>query len=137
MSERTITSVPEGGVRVTAVVRGHTVVTDQPVHAGGGDAAAMPLELLGAGLATCAALYAQQFCVTRNIAVDGLRVEVDTEHAKAPKRITRFELRVQLPAALPAEYQDAIERAVRGCPVFNTLQLPTEIDLQLLRTADV
>lgn len=137
MSERTITAVHEDGVRVTATVRGHRVVTDQPVHAGGQDAAAMPLELLGAGLATCAALYAQQFCATRGIDAEGLRVEVDTEHAKAPRRITRFELRVHQPAALPEEYQDAIERAVRGCPVFNTLALPTEVDLQLLRPVAV
>lgn len=132
MSERTITAVHEGGVRATATVRGHRVETDQPVHAGGQDAAAMPLELLGAGLATCAVLYAQQFCAARDIDAEGLRVEVDTEHAKAPKRITRFQLRVHLPPALPEQYVEAIERAVRGCPVFNTLVLPTEVELKLL-----
>lgn len=134
---RTITAVPEGGVRITATVRGHRIVTDQPLHAGGEDAAAMPLELLGAALSTCAALYAHQFCATRNIPSEGLRVEVDTEHAKAPKRITRFELRVYLPDGLPEEYLDAIERAVRSCPVMNTLELPTAVDLKLLAAGPV
>lgn len=139
MSEvsKTIVAVPEGGVRVSATVRGHRVETDQPVHAGGQDAAAMPLELLGAALATCAALYAHQFCATRNIPSDGLRVEVDTEQGKAPKRITRFELRVQLPAGFPEEYVEAVERAVRSCPAMNTLLLPTPVELSLLRVSEV
>lgn len=129
---RTITAVPEGGLRITATVRGHRIETDQPAWAGGADAAAMPLELLGAALATCGALYAQQFCATRNIPVEGLRVEVDTESAKAPKRISRFDMRVHLPPGLSPDQGDAIERAVRSCPAMNTLLLPTEVDLELI-----
>jgi uncharacterized OsmC-like protein len=133
----TITAEAEGGVRITATVRGHRVETDQPVPAGGEDAAAMPLELLGAALATCAALYAHQFCATRRIPSEGLRVEVDTEQAKAPRRIARFDLRVHLPAGFPEEYVEALERAVRACPAMNTLLLPTPVDLRLLSTAGV
>ena len=135
MSENaTIVARPERGVRVSAVVRGHRVETDQPQSGGGEDSAVMPLELLGVALATCSALYAHQFCAAREIDDDGLRVEVEMTTAKAPRRVSRFELRVHLPEALPTHYEEAIERAIRNCPAMNTLMLPTEVALQLERT---
>lgn len=125
----------DGGLRFTAEIRGHQVPTDQPEHAGGGDTAAMPLELLGASLGTCVALYAHQFCQTRNIPQPGMSVEVRWETAKAPSRVTRFDVRVILPAELPEEYRSAIERAVRSCPVHNTLSHPPEIAVELVELA--
>jgi len=55
----------EGGVKFAAQIRGHKLIVDQPVGGGGEDSAPMPLELLGAGLGTCVALYVQQFCHAR------------------------------------------------------------------------
>jgi putative redox protein len=121
----------EGGLRFTASIRGHEVVTDQPVHAGGEDSAAMPLELLAASMGTCIALYAHQFCSARSIPADGLTVEVGYETARAPKRISRFDVNVLLPDDFPAQYLEAVERAVKNCPVHNTLSHVPEINVAL------
>jgi putative redox protein len=136
-AEKVTVITTDGGLRFNAQVRGHRIDTDQPEHAGGSDSAAMPLELLAASLGTCIALYAHQFCATRGIPNDGLRVEVRTESAKGPYRIARFDVTVVLPDALPGEYRAAIERAVKACPVHNTLTHPPQINVELVAAAGV
>jgi putative redox protein len=131
-AERLAVITAEGGLRLTAEIRGHRVVTDQPVYAGGEDSAVTPLELLAASLGTCIALYARQFCTAREIPGDGLQVEVRYETAKAPKRISRFDVQVILPAGFPDEYRAAVERAVRTCPVHNTLGHAPDIGMELV-----
>lgn len=110
-----------GGLRFMAEVRGHMVMTDQTERGGGEDAAITPLEMVPAALGTCVALYAHQFCLARGIPAEGLVVEVSYETAPSPKRISRLDLAVRLPAGFPDTYRAAIERAVRACPVHNTL----------------
>lgn len=127
----------EGGLRFTSEIRGHTVATDQPARAGGADEAVTPLELLGASLGSCIALYAHQFCAARGLSPAGLRVEVRTQTAKAPARIARFDVSVIVPDDVPPEYLPALERAVRACPVHNTLAHAPVIDVELVAPVTV
>jgi putative redox protein len=60
-----------------------------------------------------------------------LQVEVRYETAETPKRISRFGVRVVLPAGFPDEYRAAVERAVKACPVHNTLGHAPEIGVEL------
>ena len=75
-------------------------LVDQPERAGGGDTGPMPIELLGVSLGTCVALYVQQFCQSRDIATEGLRVEVSHTGASNPGRIGAFAVEIVLPGAL-------------------------------------
>ena len=93
----------EGGVQFAAQVRKHRILVDQPERGGGADAGPSPIELLGVSLGTCVALYVQQFCQSRNLPYDGMRVEL------------------QLPAGIPAEHVEMLERVARSCPAHNTL----------------
>jgi putative redox protein len=122
-----LTATHAGGMCFAAEVRGHRIETDQPVYGGGADGAAMPLELLGASLGTCVALYVHQFLVSRSLATEGLRVEVTTEMAQKPKRIGAFDVRVQLPAGVPEEYRERVERVAASCPAHATLRHAPEI----------
>jgi putative redox protein len=126
-----------GGLRFTTEIRGHTIVTDQPERGGGTDTAPTPLDLLPVALGSCIMLYAHQFCATRQIPDEGLRVEVRWETANAPRRISRFDVQVILPDDLPEEYRAAIERAVLACPVHNTLGHAPEMNIELLAGAEV
>jgi putative redox protein len=122
-----------GGLRFDAEVRDHTVRTDQPIAAGGTDTAAMPLELLDAALGTCVALYAHQFLASRGLPTNGLRVEVHSERAPgSPKRIGRFDVRVELPDGVPHALLPLIERVVQSCPVHNTLSSEPVIEFEVL-----
>ena len=97
----TISVTHAGGVKFAAQIRQHTLMVDQPARGGGEDSAPMPLELLGASLGTCVALYVQQFCQTRSLPYAGMRVEVDP--VRGQSGIDRFEVRVLMKEAIPAQ----------------------------------
>ncbi len=120
----------EGGLRFVAQIREHRVVTDQPLGKGE-NAGPMPVELLGASLGTCVALYVQQFCHTRGLPYDGMRVEVQQRGAQNPNRVGLFELKVVLPQGIPEEYREMLERVARSCPAHNTLAHGAEVSVQI------
>ncbi|HEX8944177.1 MAG TPA: OsmC family protein [Gemmatimonadaceae bacterium] len=117
----------DGGVRFAAQIRSHRIVVDQPVRGGGGDTGPSPIELLGTALGTCVALYVQQFCHTRDLPYDGLRVEVEQYGATNPARIGRFVVRVILASELPEHYAAMLERVARSCPAHNTLERGADV----------
>jgi putative redox protein len=125
----------EGGVTFAAQIRQHRLLVDQPAGGGGDDAAPMPLELLGASLGTCVALYVQQFCHARGLPYEGMRVEVDPRPAQG--RIGRFDVRVVLPEPLPPQYAPVLERVARSCPAHNTLAHGAEIAVVIEQPAAV
>jgi putative redox protein len=134
----TVTTIThEGGLAFSASVRGHKILTDQPLAAGGQDRAPTPLELLAAALGTCIALYVTQFCNARELPAAGLRVEVTGEKAKIPYRMGSFEVQLTLPADFPVVLHDAVERVARTCAVHNTLMQPPEIKLEIARASVV
>jgi putative redox protein len=119
---RVITVVThEGGLKLVADVRGHRVATDQPITAGGADSAPMPLDLIGAALATCIGLAVVQFCAARALSTDGLQVELSQRTARDPYRVDRYDIVVMLPADFPEHYRAAVGRAASTCAAFNTL----------------
>jgi putative redox protein len=127
----------ERGKRFAAQVRSHQVFTDQPLKASGNDSAPTPLELLGAALGSCVALYVQQFCASRDIPYEGIRVEVDQVGAQNPHRIGSFDLRVVLPAELTPQNVVLIERVVHSCPVHATLAHTPAVATQILQLSGI
>jgi putative redox protein len=123
----------EGGVKFAAQIREHRVMVDQPPGGGGEDSAPMPLELLGASLGTCVALYVQQFCHARGLPYQGMRVEVEPRGAQG--RIGRFDVRVVMPEPLPPQYAQLLERVARSCPAHNTLAHGAEVAVDIEQPA--
>jgi putative redox protein len=62
------------GDRFAIDVRGHVLLVDQPVDAGGTDEAATPTELFIGGLASCVAFYARRYLARHAIPTTGLAV---------------------------------------------------------------
>jgi len=120
----------EGGLKFAAQIRSHRLIVDQPAGVGA-DAGPMPLELLGASLGTCVALYVQQFCEARGLPYEGMRVELDQVGAQNPGRIAQYTVRVLLPAALPPQYAEMLERVARSCPAHNTLVHGTDVVVEI------
>jgi uncharacterized OsmC-like protein len=121
----------EGGLKLLADVRGHSVPTDQPIKAGGTDNAPMPLDLIGAALATCIGLAIVQFCAARNLPTHGLRVELAQQTARDPYRVDLYEIAVRLPDDFPERYHVAVGRAAKTCAAFNTLTHPPTIKIDV------
>jgi putative redox protein len=111
----------DGGLRFAAQVRSHRVLTDQSAHAGGEDSAPSPIELVSVALGSCVALYVYQFCQSRGLPHDGMRIEVMPHHATSPNRIESLSVTVRLPVPLPPHAMEMLERVVRSCPAHNTL----------------
>lgn len=111
----------EHGLRFAAQIRQHRIVTDQSERSGGEDSAPSPTELISAALASCVALYVHQFCVSRGLRQEGMRIEVVPLNATSPNRIARLDVTVQLPQELSPHVREMLERVVRSCPVHNTL----------------
>jgi putative redox protein len=111
----------EGGLAFAAQVRSHRLITDQSERAGGEDRGPSPTELISAALGSCVALYVHQFCVSRNLPHEGMRIEVTPHHAANPHRIAELSVAVSLPAILSPHMLEMLERVVRSCPVHNTL----------------
>ena len=118
---RPIVVTPDGDARFSINVRGHHLTVDQPIDAGGKDEGPMPIELLGAALGACVALYAQGFLRARGYLADGLRIEVTQHSAANPIRVGDFNIRVVLPPCLPHAYGELIERTIVKCPAYSTL----------------
>lgn len=124
----------EGGLKFAADIRGHKLIVDQPKGAGQ-DEGPMPLELLGASVGTCVALYVQQFCATRGLPHEGMRVEVETMGARNPGRIGRFDVRVVLQEEIPAQYAEMLERVAKSCPAHNTLVHGSDVEVRIHQEA--
>jgi putative redox protein len=61
--------------------RGHRIVVDQPVSAGGEDAAPTPTELFVASLASCVAFYAGRYLTRHGYDRTGMTVSADFDLA--------------------------------------------------------
>ncbi len=104
-----------GGRRVDARVRGHLIHTDQPVEAGGADAAPSPFELFLASLGACAGIFVQGFCAARGIPTDGLRIVERAEYDGGA--LSNVSLELQVPETFPARYRDAVRTVMEQCSV--------------------
>jgi putative redox protein len=120
----------EGGMKFATQIRGHRLVVDQP-HGAGADEGPTPIELLGASLGSCVALYVQQFCHARGLPYEGMTVEVEQRGAQNPGRIGKFEVKVKLPQELPGQYAEALQRVARSCPAHNTLAHGAEVAVEV------
>lgn len=108
--------------------QGATLRTDAPKDIGGDATAFSPTDLVAAGLASCIlttiAMYAERHGI--DISGSSATVEKHMSQPPAPRRIARLPVVVTLPASVPAEMRERIERVGHTCPVHASLH--AEID---------
>jgi putative redox protein len=121
-----------GAVGARANLDGHELVFDQPANVPGGqDRGPSPLDVMAVAVGACAHYFAAAFLYGRKLPVDGLRVEVEAEKTRDPvPRFGRLRLQVCLPPGVSAAHREGIERAVKHCPAYGTLQHPPEVTLE-------
>lgn len=99
----------------------HRLTVDQAVADGGTDAGPDPKELLAASLASCSAITVEMYARRKGWDLGEISVQVDYEPAQRGSP-TRFEITVQLPAALTDEQRERLMQIVAKCPVHRTLE---------------
>jgi len=110
--------------------RGHVVVTDQPRPVSS-DEGMTPVELMGAALGSCIAVYAADFLARNEMSREGLAVDVEWESAAQPNRVGTYAVRVEVPQPLSERQSASLSRLVHACTVHNTFSHPPKIDIAL------
>jgi len=110
-----------GGLVNEVEIRGHQLITDEPVEEGGQDSGPSPLELLAASLASCTAITMEMYAQRKGWDIGDVVVNVDYEPAQRGSP-TKFDMVVTLPKELPDEQRERLMQIAAKCPVHRTLE---------------
>jgi uncharacterized OsmC-like protein len=102
---------------------GVTLRTDAPKDIGGDASAFSPTDLVAAGLASCIITTIAMYAERNGLSVTGAKATVEKHMSvpPAPRRIARLPVVVTLPASVPSEWRERIERVGHLCPVHASL----------------
>ena len=121
-----------GGKKIDAKIGDVEIKTDQSVLAGGEGSAPEPFQLFLASLATCAGIYASEFCNARDIDTDGMSLRMICDFDRDVKRYVNMTFELTLPKGFPEKYQGGIKRAIDLCTVKRHMTDPPEFHIELL-----
>lgn len=112
-----------GGLRTDAehLRSGERLITDAPVDNKGRGEAFSPTDLLCVSLATCILTTMGIGAEARGIELTGSTARVVKHMAADPRRVTRIEVHLELPAGLEAQERVVMERIAHTCPVALSL----------------
>lgn len=121
-----------GNKRVSARFLDHEVRTDQPQKSGGDGSAPSPFDLFFAALATCAGYYVLEFCRSRDIPTDGIRIAQTYDRDVDSKRVTDVRLEITVPPGFPTKYHNAVAQAAASCTVKKLLENPPAMQIHVV-----
>ncbi len=120
-----------GGKCVDAKVGNFHIQTDQSVKAGGQASAPEPFDLFLASIATCAGIFAVNFCESRHIDTSGMELRMESDWDKKKHLITCMRLILSLPQGFPEKYRGSIVKAMGLCTVKRHMLDAPEFDIRL------
>jgi uncharacterized OsmC-like protein len=126
----TMRIVNRGNVRFDLTSGNHTVVTDQPVADGGGDAGMSPVELFVGSLASCVGYFVARSCARHQIPYEGFTIEAGWTFAEQPHRVGSIDLQLKLPTVLTPSQQQKLLKVAHGCTVHQSLAGPPKVEIR-------
>lgn len=117
-----------GGVRVNAEYKGHEILSDQPVRAGGTGSAPAPFDYFLASIGTCAGFYVKSFLDQRDLSAEGVRIVLSTVKDRETKRISDIKLEIVVPEGFPTKYHRALTNSVNLCSVKKHILEPPRFE---------
>ena len=123
----------DGNKKVSAVIDGFTIKTDQTIPSGGENSAPTPFNLFLASLGTCAGIYVKSFCDQRGLGTDNIRIEMDYVYDQTQKMIVKFIMLIYMPADFPEQYEAAVIKTASLCAVKRHLNPAIENDIKIVR----
>ncbi|PKA83719.1 putative OsmC-like protein [Ulvibacter sp. MAR_2010_11] len=100
---------------------GRTYITDAPVDNNGKGEAFSPTDTVATGLANCMLTTMGIKAMGLNIILDGSTALVTKTMAANPRRISKIEVVMDLPANIDRKSQQILENTANTCPVHYSL----------------
>lgn len=128
--QRTIHVDFSGGKRVDARIDDRTIPTDQKAENGGNGSAPEPFDLFLASIATCAGIYALEFCQARDLSTDGMQITMACDFDENETTCRRVRISLKVPSRFPEKYKRAIVRVMDKCSVKRHILNPPEFSVE-------
>ena len=128
----TITCQYDGGLRCGAVhgPSGSALNTDAPLDNQGKGECFSPTDLIATSLATCLLTIMGIVAERHGWPLEGAAARVEkTMSSDPPRRISRLEVWIELPAALEERQRQVLMRAAETCPVKLSLEGAVAMEL--------
>ncbi len=107
---------------------GMEISTDAPKDNGGRGEAFSPTDLLATALGSCMLSIMGIVARRRGLALEGARASVEKHMVADPdRRVGRLEVAFEMPAGIPEEDREVLQRAALACPVHKSLSPGTEV----------
>ena len=130
--QKTIHVSFSGGKKIDARIGDLTVHTDQKKENGGEGTAPEPFELFLASIATCAGIYALEFCQSRKLSTDGMQISMNCDFDKKETTCLKVSLTLKLPDHFPDKYRRPLIRVVDKCSVKKQILNPPEFSIEAI-----
>jgi len=107
----------------TAEGPGKHLRTDAPKDIGGDASAFSPTDMVAAGLVSCILTTIAMWGERNGIDITGATATVEKHMSQppSPRRIARLPVVVHLPAGVPVEMRERLEKVGHACPVHASL----------------
>jgi len=129
--EKTICVTFPGGKKIDAAIGNLTVHSDQKRENGGDETAPEPFELFLASIATCAGIYALEFCLARKLSAEGMQITMHCEFDADQTRCRKLTVSLKVPEGFPEKYKRPIVRVMDKCSVKRQILNPPEIVVEV------
>ncbi len=121
----------EGDLRTTCLhlKSGNTFITDAPVDNNGKGEAFSPTDTVATALASC--MLTIMGIKARGLSVDltNATATVTKHMAVNPRRISKIEVQLQLPAKVSEKHRKILQHSANTCPVYHSLHPDIETEV--------
>ncbi|HTB06591.1 MAG TPA: OsmC family protein [Bacteroidia bacterium] len=129
MAPKAVVTLGSTDFEMTAQVRQHTVIVDEPIESGGQDKGPEPNEYLCVALASCTTATIKMYLNHKQIKIDKLSVEVIKETTEDKKNI--FKRNITIEGSFDAAMREHILAIANKCPIHKILEAANTIETKL------
>ncbi len=119
-------------VRLVHEPSGAELVTDAPRDNQGEGSSFSPTDLVAGALAACMLTILGIAAERDGVDVSGTEFRIEKHMESNPRRIGAVDVVLRLPARIPPEQRERLERAARTCPVLRSLHSDIRVDARFL-----
>lgn len=130
MSTSLVTYLGDLRTKNEHLASGDTYQTDAPLDNNGKGEAFSPTDTVATGLANCMFTVMGIKARDLEISLDGSKASVTKTMANNPRRISKIEVVMELPAAISDKHRIILERTANTCPVHYSLHPDIEKQIE-------